>query len=628
MPTLLIRTGEAGQEFRFEVRPGDAVLIGRRPDPTRIDWSSIPLPTGWLAELEKEGEGEPELASAKEPPPGPPRTTAPRRLRLLEIPSPRTSSNHLLVLAQAEQTLLVDLDSRNGSWLRLKPGKPCVLPDRDGIAVMLSTPKGHEPLSSRIPDAQWSRDIGYGQAVAKALSDWMAELQIGLDLVLHEPGRSVAQGFPLADGSSVELKQNRTLDVSTGDIAEKIRQYIHDQNARFTQLSRRVAGMVVESPVMRQLVIRVAEAAAAGRRLVLLGPTGVGKELLARSYHGYSACNGGPFVTVNCALLDKQLLYAQLFGARRGSFTGATANLTGLLEAADGGTLFLDELGEMPMEVQAALLRFLDTHGEYYSLGDTRPRRASVQVVCATNAALNEPRYRDGRFRNDLWYRLASVVLAVPPLATRREDTIGYLYLRKLAGGTLSVAECLSKEALGVILDEPWPGNFRELESFVERLPATQAAASISAEQCRSVLREGRPDGVIEPQAARGALGRPGYRDVLLELTQSNDELGWQPLVAEALRAFLSDHGRDRPDWHQLHQFVERYLKPCYVAHSAALLGVETSSGSLNYSALARHLHIADGKTVKAHLSRFSERFGTQEPDAELEKESGDLLQD
>lgn len=155
-------------------------------------------------------------------------------------------------------------------------------------------------------------------------------------------------------------------------------------------------------------------------------------------------------MTVNCALLEKDLLHVQLFGACRGSFTGAVADIVGLIEAAHGGTLFLDELGEMSADVQKALLRFLDSRGEYYRLGDSGPRMADVQVECASNVSLDDPACRGARFRSDLWYRLASAVIKVPPLHERPDDILAFLRSRTLPGNPLRIAECLTEDALVV----------------------------------------------------------------------------------------------------------------------------------------------------------------------------------
>lgn len=613
MTTIQVRSAEADLDVSVQVCPGELLLIGRRPEPGRLDWDTLrPLVTqqGVILETGKD--------------------TVPK-VRTLTVQSSRASANHILVLVQKDKTLLIDVESLNGSWLRLAPGVPCAAPSGGDVTIMISSFSADSVLRSTPPDAKWSQTADYGTEIKQALTGWLRSNKTAVEVVLHPAGAEGSPGFPLADGQTLEICPVGTLQISSSELADKVRRYVYDQNARYWQLERRVAGMVVESPVMRKLLLRTAEAAAAGRRAVLLGPTGVGKELLARSYHGYSARHDGPFVTVNCALLDKQLLYAQLFGARRGSFTGAVSDVTGLIESADGGTLFLDELAEMTLEVQAALLRFLDTRGEYCRLGDTRSRRVTVQVVCATNAPLDDPSYRTGRFRNDLWYRLASAVLLVPPLRERREDILAFLRSRIQSKNKRSVAECLSPEALQLVLDDEWPGNFRDLENFIDRLPPSADPGSLSAERCRQLLREGRADTMPmdEPRAPAKPLARSEstrnmaylmFRD---EQMQSNRQLDWRQLFDEALAAFLADHGEEAAGWQQLHCFINQYLKPSYIGHSAELLETQTPGLSDNYSALARVLHVADGKTVKTHLSRFEERFVRATP----AKQDGERIQ-
>lgn len=220
----------------------------------------------------------------------------------------------------------------------------------------------------------------------------------------------------------------------------------------------------------------------------------------------------------------KSLPYAQLFGARRGSFTGAVADVTGLVAAADGGTPFLDALGEMPHDVQAALLRFLDTRGEYCRLGETQARRVSVQVVCAANVALDDPDYRSGRFRHDLGYRLAAAVLRVPPRCERRDDILGCLHGRTLGPGGPSVASCLAPAALDLGLSDDWPGNFRDLENFVERLLRTAESGSLSVELCQRLLQEGRAQ-ARSPHALAAdprSSGRDAVRSAGISFTASS----------------------------------------------------------------------------------------------------------
>ena len=619
MTRIQIDSKELEGALSVRVEPGDALLVGRAPDPSRIEWSAL---GSRQSPADRMNDG----------------TAADHyRIETMAVQSGRVSANHLLILRDAEATAVYDLGSRNGSWVQLQPRFPVVFdPDQDVAIALAGTP----PTEPRLPqpkEATWTQDADFAGAVEQALVAWLVQVDAPIRLILHPPS-ACKDGFPLADDSHIEVQEYGTLRTPISTLLSLISEYIHAQNVRFMQLQRRVSGMVAASPEIREILLRTADSAASGRRTLFLGPTGVGKELLARSYHGYSLRHQGPFVTVNCALLDKDLLYAQLFGARRGSFTGAVADVPGLIEAANGGTLFLDELGEMNLEVQKALLRFLDSRGEYYRLGESRMRRADVQVIGASNAPIGDPEYRAQRFRDDLWYRLASSVIVVPPLHERPEDIRAYLSSRMLPGSKWSVAESLTEEALAVVLRDPWPGNFRDLENFIDRLPRVSAPRSISRQRCEAAIQEGRPTPVIArsagpsgppPVAAaahaaasqppRELPARPKGKLHAIPLLPANTALGWERIVGTALQAFLADQGEEPAGWDQLLLLVERYLKPMFVAHASAPAPGAVTTRPVNYSALARRLHIGDGSTVKTHLTRFEERFARSAGAADAE---------
>ncbi|MGH7442442.1 MAG: sigma-54 interaction domain-containing protein, partial [bacterium] len=214
---------------------------------------------------------------------------------------------------------------------------------------------------------------------------------------------------------------------------------------------------------LRNLVERLAPSNAT---VLILGESGVGKELVARALHTLSPRAGGPFVDVNAGSLPATLFEAELFGAKKGAFTGAETTREGLFQAAAGGTLFLDEVGEVPLESQAKLLRVLENH-EVKMLGETRGRRVDVRVVAATNRDL-EREVKAGRFRKDLFFRLSVLPLRVPPLRERMEDLplLVEALLRRLSP---TRAYRISPEALKRLLAHPWPGNVRELRNVLER---------------------------------------------------------------------------------------------------------------------------------------------------------------
>src|SRR6185369_9493165 len=220
-------------------------------------------------------------------------------------------------------------------------------------------------------------------------------------------------------------------------------------------------------------VFRLMESAAASPIAVLVeGETGTGKELVARGIHRASARAEGPFLAINCAALPETLLESELFGHRRGAFTGAVQDHIGLFEAAAAGTLLLDEIGEMPMTMQVKLLRVLQ-EGEVVPLGDTRPRKIDVRVISATNRELSTE-IAAHRFREDLYYRLAAFPIRIPPLRERRED-IPLLADHFLAGAAERHRKWIrgiEPAALELLTRFDWPGNVRELSNELERAAA------------------------------------------------------------------------------------------------------------------------------------------------------------
>lgn len=591
VPRVIIRVRDLPEPLSYEVTPGTSLLIGRMPDANRL-------------RLENRGQAW---------------ATESRRILTVKVESMRVSANHLLVTALIDGSLeLLELHSRNGTSLRLQPGMPVYV---EGDVTVDLAPRGSGISSLGEPrPADWKDETDFGDQVVAAINDWLSPQTVDLHAELGPSGKVDIDGasFQLADDHALHIVSTSggTYDPQIGVVLDRIRVYIHEQNMRLEQFQRRVDGMIVSSPVMRDVLRRVAEAAEQGRRTVLLGPTGAGKEWLARCYHRYSPRSKGPFAALNCALLDRDLLYAQLFGARRGSFTGAVNDVQGLVEASHEGTLFLDELGEMSLDVQKALLRFLDTRGEYQRLGDPKPRRADVQLVCASNAQLDEAEFRMKHFRDDLWYRLSSAVIRVPPLRERPEDVLAFLQLKTVRGSSLRVADALSPAALRSVMSDPLPGNFRDLENFVDRLPSAQRVGEIDVPLVDAALREGRGQlSVSAPDLPLMARDSGKYKKArLLEKPPDNRSVDWEKMASAAIAAFVADHGDSAAGWGELQTFVEKYLKPVFVATATDLGNIDEVSKSINYSALARKLNIADGSTVKMHLNRYVERFRPRKP--------------
>ena len=203
--------------------------------------------------------------------------------------------------------------------------------------------------------------------------------------------------------------------------------------------------------------------------VLLLGETGTGKEVFANAIHHHSKRNGKAFVAINCSTFSRDLLEGELFGHKAGAFTGATRDKQGLVEVADGGTLFLDEVGELPLELQAKLLRFLE-NGEFIKVGDTRISTVSVRIIAATNRNLRVE-IDKGQFREDLYYRLNVFSISLPPLRDRTEDiealANGFIRQFSLQEGKPELK--LNREALGLLKNYIWKGNIRELKNVIQR---------------------------------------------------------------------------------------------------------------------------------------------------------------
>ena len=312
----------------------------------------------------------------------------------------------------------------------------------------------------------------------------------------------------------------------------------HELAALRRKLQQRTKGELiigVSAPIaeVRRLIATVARTDV---DVALYGETGTGKELAARTVHESSPRAGRPFVVVDCAALPEPLLENELFGHEAGAFTGADRHAGGLLAEADGGTVFVDEIGDMPLPLQAKLLRFLQTK-EFRRVGASRQTRVDVRVVVATNREL-EAEVEAGRFRRDLFYRINVFPIHLPPLRDRLEDVplLADHFLRTIAQGMDRAIAGFTPEAMLALASHDWPGNVRQLENAIRRLAVMAAGPRIGLVECERVLGSNGPvrgkAREVEPfhRARAEALARfeRAYLDGLLETVGTN--------VAEAAR--------------------------------------------------------------------------------------------
>jgi len=244
--------------------------------------------------------------------------------------------------------------------------------------------------------------------------------------------------------------------------------------------------IIGSSDKLKQILSMIDRVAPTTASVLVLGESGTGKELVARRIHALSDRRDLPFVAINCGAITETLLESELFGHEKGAFTGASSTKKGLVEVAHGGTLFLDEIGEMALSLQAKLLRFLQ-EGEFFRVGGKEPIHVDVRIVSATNRDL-ESEVRNGKFREDLYYRLNTITLKSPSLRERKEDLP--LLIEHFSSGTMAL---LSREALECLKQYSWPGNIRELQNAVERMRILSGGGPIDIQDLPSTLRNRSP---------------------------------------------------------------------------------------------------------------------------------------
>ncbi|MGK4005111.1 sigma-54 dependent transcriptional regulator [Sorangium sp. So ce1036] len=293
---------------------------------------------------------------------------------------------------------------------------------------------------------------------------------------------------------------------------------------------------VMRSSAMRDLdrVLRTVAPKEVG--ISLVGESGTGKEVLARRIHDLSHRRSGPFIPINCAAVPEPLFESELFGYERGAFTGAAGRTRGKIEVADGGTLFLDEIGEMPVSVQAKLLRFLENR-KFMRVGGTEKISVDARIVCATLRPLEEE-VKAGRFRGDLYYRIQGVALQVPPLRERQADLppLVHLFLQQLAAKHGTPPARMTRAAMAALRRHDWPGNVRELRNVIELVTLLRAGKQVRVHDLPRGLRH-----LAQVREAAPAARAGGRRVIEISLDATLDES-----IGKILDAALSLEGGNR----------------------------------------------------------------------------------
>ena len=309
-----------------------------------------------------------------------------------------------------------------------------------------------------------------------------------------------------------------------------------------------LSGFIGRSRSMQEIFLTIQKVASYTTTVLIQGETGTGKELIARAIHLNGSRKDKPLVTINCGAMPKDLLESELFGHKKGSFTGAVSDKAGLFEAASGGTIFLDEIGEMPLELQVKLLRVLQ-EGEVRRVGENTDRKVDVRVIAATNRDLNDV-VKKGLFRGDLYYRLNVVPITIPPLRERQEDIIPLVehFLRKFGSKMNKTGVEISSEAMKFLLTNPWPGNVRELENSIERALALSGTSRLLAPEHFPQLagESGIFDRLTEGKSLKEMLQAIERRFIIEAL----EKTGWRVTRAAELLEVTRQH---------LHNKMKRY---------------------------------------------------------------------
>ena len=373
-----------------------------------------------------------------------------------------------------------------------------------------------------MPDMDGVELLRYSKEVSPStifiLITGVPTIDTAIDAVNFGADRYVVKGDRLLDElrpAVQQIAENQRLKKEAGELRRQIR--------RLTGFDH----IIGASPKMRSLFEMISTIAPQSSRVLITGESGTGKELVARAIHENSARSKTPFVTINCGAFPETLLESELFGYMRGAFTGANENRRGLFQAADGGTLFMDEIGNMSLTMQVKLYRILQ-EGKVRPVGSTEESSVDVRVIAATNKNL-EKEIAEGRFREDLFYRLNVIPIHLPPLRERREDIplLARAFLDRYAKSMNKKIEGIEPEAMRRLEVYEWPGNVRELENTIERAVALETTKRVSV--------EGLPERITNFYQEFRSNGQPDSKPYLIPETGMDLE----KLISSTERAYL-----------------------------------------------------------------------------------------
>ena len=435
-------------------------------------------------------------AAPPETPPVEPGETAPSRRRVLIVEDNDTARKQIQVFLETDPTLAVDTAANGGDALKALAERPysvivtdLKMPRVNGLQLLEEVQKRRLPADVIIT-------TGFG-TVEQAVQ----AMRLGAVNFLTKP----------INLEHLKLVIQRALrEQALQDEVTALREKLHEQYAFHTILSK--------SPRMHDVFELISHVAQTISTVLIFGETGTGKELVARAVHEASPRRGNPFVAVNCAALPESLLESELFGHEKGAFTSAVGQRKGRFELAHGGTIFLDEIGEIPPSMQAKLLRVLQER-RFERVGGTQTIEIDVRVIAATNRDLLKLA-KEGKFREDLYYRLNVVKIDLPPLHERPEDiSLLAAHFTQRFSRPGAPPKAISPEAMELLLQHRWPGNIRELENAIERATVTSRGDMI--------LPENLPAEILKPTRPKYQLpvdlSRP-LTDQLNELTSAFEE--------------------------------------------------------------------------------------------------------